>query len=124
MKPTRPTIFYDASCGLCSAGERRFGRLVERRGFELVPLQEPWVAELLGLARGQVPDEMKLRTHEGQILGGVGAFIYISRFIWWATPLALLARVPGVLPVLRWMYRRLASNRYRISGRCSLPPNL
>jgi predicted DCC family thiol-disulfide oxidoreductase YuxK len=122
MTDTTPTLFYDATCGLCSAGERRLGRIVERRGFRIVPLQEPWAADLLGLAPGEVPDEMKLRTADGRVLGGVDAFVHVSRFVWWAWPVYALARVPGVRPLLRRAYARLARNRHRISGACALRP--
>jgi predicted DCC family thiol-disulfide oxidoreductase YuxK len=121
---SRGAIFYDASCGLCSAGERRLHRIVERRGFDLVPLQDPRAIELLHLAPGEVPPEMKLRTPDGTVLGGADAFVHISRYVWWAWPLYAIARVPGVRPILRALYGRIARNRYRISAACSLRPRI
>ena len=45
------TIYFDASCGMCSASARRLRRFVSPRGFALVPLQDPGAAQILGLAQ-------------------------------------------------------------------------
>jgi predicted DCC family thiol-disulfide oxidoreductase YuxK len=112
------TIYYDASCGVCSAGVRRSKRLLEKRGFVFEPLQGEGVAQMLGLLDGEIPDEMKLRTRGGQILGGADALLCIARRIWWAWPAWLVLRVPGAMPVFRAGYRLFARNRRRISGAC------
>jgi predicted DCC family thiol-disulfide oxidoreductase YuxK len=87
-------------------------------GFELLPLQDGEAIQVLGLTPGEVPDEMKLCTGEGTILGGADAILYIARHIWWAWPAWLISQVPGAMPVIRALYRRLATNRRRISGIC------
>lgn len=114
------TIYFDGACGMCTAGAQRMQRIVGKRGFALVPLQEPGVAEMLGLAPGEVPDEMKLRTQDGAILGGVDALLYISRRVWWMLPLWVISFVPGATWLLRAVYRRIAQNRYRMSGTCRI----
>src|SRR5213596_2980155 len=111
---TNATIYYDSTCGLCSASERRLGKIAERRGFHIVPLQEADARQRLGLASGEVPGEIKLQTAEGRILGGVDAFVYVSRFVWWAKPLSWLAALPGAMRLLRRAYAALARNRYMI----------
>ena len=72
-------IYFDGSCGMCSASAKRFEQIVSSRGFRFAPFE------------GGAPDEMKLRTREGQILGGADAMIYIARRVWWASPLHYLA---------------------------------
>ena len=106
---------------MCSAGMRHWGPIVRRRGFRLVALQEPWVARRLGARNAdELLREMRVLRADGQVLGGADAFVYLARFVWWAWPLALLARVRGAMPVLRAIYRVIARNRYAISRSCGL----
>ncbi len=114
------TIYFDGSCGLCTASVRRFQRIVIPRGFAFVPLQDPGVAELLGLSPGEIPDEIKLRTRDRDILSGADALVYVAGKIWWAWPVWAISFLPGAMWVMRGLYRRLASNRRRISGACRL----
>jgi predicted DCC family thiol-disulfide oxidoreductase YuxK len=114
------TIYFDGSCGLCTASVRRFQRIVTPRGFGFAPLQDPGVAERLGLSPGEIPDEIKLRTRGGHILSGADALIYVAGKIWWAWPVWAISFLPGATWVMRGVYRRLASNRHRISGACRL----
>jgi membrane bound O-acyltransferase family protein/DCC1-like thiol-disulfide oxidoreductase len=85
------------------------------------PLQGEGVAEMLGISVGEIPDEMKLRTREGRILGGADAAVYIARRIWWAWPIWLMSRIPGGMPMMRRGYRFVARRRHRISRACALP---
>src|SRR5436190_3098681 len=114
------TIYYDASCGVCSTGVRRTQRWLARRGFVFEPLQGEGVAEMLATSAGEIPDEMKLRTRAGQILGGADALVYIARRIWWAWPIWLLSRIAGTMPIMRRAYRFVARRRHRISRVCAL----
>jgi predicted DCC family thiol-disulfide oxidoreductase YuxK len=94
--------------------------MLEKRGFVFEPLQSAGAAEILGLREGEVPDEMKLQTRDGGILGGADAMLYICRRIWWAWPLWLISKLPGAMPVFRFAYRLFARNRQKISGACRL----
>ena len=114
------TIYYGASCGVCSAGVRRWQRLLKRRGFMFQPLQSAGAAELLHLKQAEIPAEMKICTCEGRILGGADAIVHICRRIWWTWPLWVLSRLPGIMPILRKSYRLLARNRQKISETCRL----
>src|SRR3954463_14039115 len=89
------TIYYDASCGLCSTSMRGISGAVTRRGFDYRPLQEADAATKLHLGPGELPDEMMLRTSDGRVLSGLDAIFYISRRVWWALPFWALAQIPG-----------------------------
>jgi hypothetical protein len=65
---------------------------------------------------------MQVITRRGTVLGGVEAYAYIWRHIWWTLPLALLCHLPLTREILKWLYRRLATNRHRIAGTCKLQP--
>lgn len=119
----RGQIFYDATCGLCNETYRRFGEITKRRGFRWIPVQNEQARELLGLEEGQVPDELKLLTTKGRMLGGVDAALHIARSIWWAWPAWLLSHIPGVPYILHRIYRRIAANRHHISQTCGFDPS-
>jgi len=101
-------IYFDGSCGMCTASAKRFERIVSSRGFRFEPFEGP------------APDEMKLRTRDGQMLGGADALIYIAQRVWWAWPVWAISFVPGAMWMMRRVYSCIARNRYRISGSCRI----
>jgi alginate O-acetyltransferase complex protein AlgI len=128
IHPTSPTtarrgvIYYDASCGLCSSGAVRMQQIYGKRGFAVAPLQDPGVAEMLGLPAGEIPEEMKVRTADGRVFGGVDALLYLARFVWWMLPLWVIAQVPRMHQVLDWGYRWIARHRHQLNQTCALEP--
>jgi len=74
----------------------------------------------LGLDTESLLKEMRLITTDGRNLGGADALVEIARAIWWAWSVSLLARLPGVMPVLRIAYRCLAARRHCFGGVCKL----
>jgi predicted DCC family thiol-disulfide oxidoreductase YuxK len=114
-------VFYDADCAYCRDLAGRVHGLLASRRFHLAPLQASWVRNRLGLREGEPLGEMKMLTARGQIYGGADALIQLCRSIWWAWPIAILARIPGVKPIMRAAYRQAARNRYCLSGQCGLP---
>ena len=116
----RGQIFYDASCGLCRSAVDRFGPMTERRGFSWIPLQEPRVRALLNLEGDEMPDEVKLMTRKGRLLGGPDVILFVAKYIWWARPLWLIGKIPGVRPVMRLWYRWIAKHRHELSQACAI----
>jgi predicted DCC family thiol-disulfide oxidoreductase YuxK/uncharacterized membrane protein YphA (DoxX/SURF4 family) len=103
-------IWFDGTCGMCTASVGRMQKLLRRRGFVF----EPFPSD------SPIPDELKLDTRNGRTLGGADPLIYICRRIWWAWPMWALAQIPRVMPLFRAAYSVVARNRYRVSGACSI----
>lgn len=114
------SVFYDGDCSICLNFVRRFERILTRHGFKLVPLQTPGVRERLGLSEQELLSEMQLLLPDGKIFGGADAFVEISRRIWWAWPLYLLAQIPGMKFLLRRGYAWIARNRHCLGGVCEI----
>jgi alginate O-acetyltransferase complex protein AlgI len=112
-------VFYDGDCPLCRDLASRFEKVLTRRGFDLAPLQASWVTDCLDLDVREPLTEMRLLTRHGLQLGGADAIIFLSRKIWWAWPLCVLARLPGVRRLLWTGYRRIAARRHCLDGSCS-----
>ena len=113
-------MLYDGDCALCRAWAGRTYRLLRRRGFRMAPLRSPWTQARFGLEPNSLLTEMRLITTDGKRLGGADALIEIARNIWWAWPLSLAARLPGIRPLLRIAYRHLAARRHCSTGACAL----
>jgi predicted DCC family thiol-disulfide oxidoreductase YuxK len=113
-------VLYDGDCPLCVRIARALAEPLRRRGFETAPLQAPWVTSSLGLRPEELLDELRVVTPEGQVIGGGDAVIYLSRLVPMGWPLYLLARLPGVRPVVDRGYRFLADRRHCLDGVCRL----
>ena len=113
--------FYDHRCPVCRATIGRWRRVFEARCIEFAALQSPWVRERLGLAPGELPDEMKLLTPDGRILGGPVAIAWMCRRVLWLWPLGVLMVVPVLDRIARGVYRWVARNRYCLGDVCELP---
>jgi predicted DCC family thiol-disulfide oxidoreductase YuxK len=99
------TLLYDANCGLCSRWAARVAPILRRRGVAVAPLPA-------------ASDEMKLRLVSGEELGGADAAVSLARRVWWAWPVWLLSRLPGIMPGLRRGYRWIAAHRSCVRGSC------
>jgi len=117
---TRGWILYDARCPLCRRGARRLGAIAVRRGYRLAPLQRRWVRDAVARSAEPVPDAMLLLLPDGRLLPGVDAYIHLAARVWWATPLALLASMPGFNFLAQRLYAWIAAHRVGISRACGL----
>jgi hypothetical protein len=70
------------------------------------------------VAADQLLFEMKVLTAEGKQLGGADALVFLASAIWWTWPVHALARLPGVLPLLRAAYGRAAPHRRCTEASC------
>ena len=113
-------ILYDGECAFCRSGVARGYRTLRRRGFKFAPLQAPWVPERVGLREAPSLREMLLVQPGGRVLGGADALREISRAIWWARPVYWAGAVPGIMPLARAIYRRVARRRHCLGTACRL----
>jgi alginate O-acetyltransferase complex protein AlgI len=63
---------------------------------------------------------MRVLLADGATSGGAEAVVEIARKIWWGWPLVLAAKLPGVMVLLRAIYRRIVANRYCAKGGCAV----
>ena len=120
-RAARGWVFFDRDCRVCSALARRFRRTLEPRGFGLAALQDPRVQAMLDLPPAELLREMRVATSDGKIYGGAAAIVYLARQIWWAWPLYLASKIPGVLLLFNAGYRWFADHRTCAGGVCLRP---
>ncbi len=107
----RGWIFYDDSCGFCRNLALWFENFFAARGFHFEPLQREWVQQRLNLTEEQALEEMRVLTSTGEVFGGADAVILLARQVWWAAPLAWLARFASGHAILHRFYRWVAAHR-------------
>jgi predicted DCC family thiol-disulfide oxidoreductase YuxK len=81
-------------------------------------LQDPRVAELLGLSHHDLMREMQFLMSDGRRYGGADAAVELAREVWWAAPLVWFSTIPGMMDVLRKGYSWVAANRKCAAARC------
>ena len=107
----RGWFFFDAECRFCTRIARWLAPILEKRGLELAPLQDPRVGALLGLRREELMREMRFLLSDGSQFGGADAAVALAREIWWWRPLLWMSRIPGMMDILRKGYRWIAGRR-------------
>ena len=118
----RGWLFFDVECKFCTRIARGLSPILERRGMALAPLQDPRVAELLGLSHDQLMKEMQFLLSDGSRYGGADAAVALAREIWWAAPLLWISKIPGMMEILRKGYRWVAANRSCAAEACPASP--
>jgi predicted DCC family thiol-disulfide oxidoreductase YuxK len=107
----RGWLFFDADCVFCVKIVRALAPILQKRGFALAPLQDLRVGLLLGLSPSELLLEMRLLLSDGRQFGGADAAVALAREIWWARPLVWLSLLPGMMDMLRSVYRWIAARR-------------
>jgi predicted DCC family thiol-disulfide oxidoreductase YuxK len=118
-------LFWDAECRFCTRIAKWLAPILQKRGLELAPLQDPRVGALLGMSREELMYEMRLLLSDGSHYGGADAAVALAREIWWWRPLVWVAKVPGMMEVLRKGYRWVAAQRQCAAANgasCDVPP--
>jgi predicted DCC family thiol-disulfide oxidoreductase YuxK len=105
-------VFYDGDCSLCTGWASRFERVLQRAGFAVATLQ--------GNSAGADLSEMIVLTPDGRRFGGADGVVQIARRLWWAWPLFALAQIPGMMPLFRAVYHRVATSRHCLGGACEM----
>jgi len=121
----RPThgfgwVFYDEQCPRCSRWASRFTKVLVRKHILTAALQRGWVQQRLDLDANDAFTEMRVITVSGKVMGGAAAMVYLAERIWWAKPLAVISKFPGVMGQLDRLYCYVARNRYCQSTSCKI----
>jgi predicted DCC family thiol-disulfide oxidoreductase YuxK len=115
-KPDRDIIIWDGKCNFCRSQVERLRRLDSGK-LAYLSLHDPRCQILCPqLTVEQLMEQLWVVTPSGEHYGGADAGRYLSRTLpklWWLKP---LLHIPFTMPCWRWLYRRIASRRYRIAG--------
>ncbi len=113
-------VLFDGQCRFCTRWANRFGPWLHKNGFGLAPLQTDWVKDRLKIQPEHLLDEMRVITETNHILGGADAILYLLKSAWYTWPLYALSFIPGMKPMLRTLYRYVASRRNCVGDACTI----
>ncbi len=115
-----PITFMDGDCVLCTMGARLIARFDVARKIKICPVQSTLgQAVLHHFGVDPASPETWLYLVDGRAYTSIDAIIRVgARIGGWELILQPLRVVPG--PILDWIYRRIARNRYRVFGRTDM----
>jgi predicted DCC family thiol-disulfide oxidoreductase YuxK len=107
-----PTLIYDGECGLCRRSVELLRHWDREHRLCYVPFQDREAVSRFGIALPALAAAMHLVLPDGQVYAGSDAVPALGRLLpgkrWWAWGFA----IPGVRPLARWVYRRVAERRH------------
>lgn len=100
-----PTVYYDGSCALCSIEIAHYRRQAGAEAIEWVDVGHEAADPGPGLSREAAMARFHVRDANGRLVSGAAGFALVwSRLDSWRWA-ARLARLPGVTPLLEFLYR-------------------
>lgn len=102
-------IQYDNTCAFCRKWAGRGQAWLGARGFRFEPMID-----------GGTAGEMRVVAADGRTFGGADAIIYLCSQLWWAWPVWMASRLPGMMTLLRRFYAWFAPRRHCLNGACEM----
>jgi predicted DCC family thiol-disulfide oxidoreductase YuxK len=107
-------VLYDGACPRCRASMAIITAADPDRVVEPIDLTASDVQSVHpALTRETCLRAMHLVRADGRVFVGFDAFVVLARWLPLGWPLGLLGSIPGIAPVGRWAYNRIAAGRPR-----------
>ncbi len=110
--PTDPTLIYDGECGICQQAVALLRRWDREQVLHFVPFQDAVAVARFGIALPALAAAMHLVLPNGRVYPGADAIPELLRLLPGKRWLAPAFGIPGVLPLARRMYARIAMRRH------------
>ena len=112
--PTAPTLIYDGDCGICQQAVALLRRWDREHVLRFVPFQDAAAVARFagGIALPALAAAMHLVLPDGRVYPGADAIPELLRLFPGKRWLAPLFGIPGVLPLARRIYARIAIRRH------------
>jgi predicted DCC family thiol-disulfide oxidoreductase YuxK len=107
----RGVLLYDERCVLCRTCVLRLDNVLRDHGFEIAPLESPWVSRRLNLPDKELLTDVRLLLPDGRQVVGADAYRYIMGHIGWLYPLYLLSLAGPMRRIFDAAYRAIAARR-------------
>ena len=113
---SRYVVLYDGDCAFCTGWRDRMARRDPHGLIEWLSVHDPVVAARYpDLDREDALKKMYVFAPDGSLTKGADGWVVLFSVLERMGWLAILARVPGVKPVMRQVYHYIAGRRYRLS---------
>lgn len=115
------SVFYDGQCGFCSREIRYYQKIAPAGIFDWQDIsQDDSVLKTHQIEWQTALQELHVVDDIGNRHIGFDAFLVIWRPLPFFRYLALLCKLPLIKPLLRWIYRRFATWRFRRAAHCKV----
>jgi predicted DCC family thiol-disulfide oxidoreductase YuxK len=111
MRPDRPTLVYDGECGFCRQSVDVVRRWDREHRLAAIPFQDQADVAGFGIPLPALAAAMHLVLPDGRVFAGADAAPEILRLLPGKRWAAWVFEIPGVRPVARWLYARIAERR-------------
>jgi predicted DCC family thiol-disulfide oxidoreductase YuxK len=112
------TLLYDAACPICSGQARNVRQFDRKRRIELLDINSSEARQRFPrIGPEDAQREMYLAAPGGKLYRGVEAVRQTLLLLPGARGLGALMYLPGAMALAKPLYRWVARNRYRLSGR-------
>jgi predicted DCC family thiol-disulfide oxidoreductase YuxK len=130
FKKTQLTFFYDEGCPLCNRtviilSHLDYFNAISFKGVQTHGFNAP---QLVNISHDELLDNIYSIKKRGTLLVGVDTYKYALKLIPSTFIIGLLLSVPGIYQIAKWIYRKIATERF--VQRCSeencgyIPPSL
>ena len=117
-RPQADVVLFDGNCAICTAQVEKLPWWDYQHKLSYLSLHDPEVRRRWPeLSHDRLMEEMCIIDSQGRKHWGPEATRYLTRRLrrlWWTLP---VSHFPGSMLVWRPLYRWIARNRYRLSGR-------
>jgi len=107
-----PTVIYDGECGFCRQSVELLRRWDREHVLRFVPFQDAAAVARFRIALPALAAALHLVFPDGRVYAGADAAPELLRLLPGKRWLAPWFRVPGVLPLARRVYARIAAQRH------------
>ena len=113
-RPEADVVIYDGDCRICTSQIRKLSWWDCQGKLSYLSLHDPEVARRYpDLTHDMLMEQMYVVDRQGRRYPGAEAIRYLTRRLrrlWWLMP---ILHIPGSLPLWRFLYRQIATRRYR-----------
>ena len=109
-------VLYDENCPFCRTIMSSLGNTLREHGFDIAPLQSPWVIQRLNLPEEELLRGVRLLLPDGRQIIGPDVYRFIMRKIYWTYPLYFFSLIPPLRNIFDMACREIAKNRYCIAS--------
>lgn len=107
-------FYYDEECPLCNRTKNIIGYLdffgaIDFKGVQTYAFNNPMFKTI---GRDQLLDNIYSVSRRGKIYAGVDTYKYAFKRLPLLAPLGYLISIPGVYDLAKWIYGKVAENRY------------
>jgi predicted DCC family thiol-disulfide oxidoreductase YuxK len=107
-----PTVIYDGECGICQQSVDLLKRWDREQVLRYVPFQDEAAVARFRIALPALAAAMHLIFPDGRVFAGADAAPELLRLLPGKRWLAVWFRIPGVMPLARRVYARIAARRH------------